>query len=105
VPLDLLPFLVASVPVTVVPGADMALVTRQFLVGGTRGVAQRTIFGNPHGLVAHGVAQPLTKAINKEHGHIHQFKPNAQLTRVPSTAEDGHEEAASRAREGPWASG
>jgi hypothetical protein len=32
VPLDLLPFLVASVPVTVVPSADMALVTRQFLV-------------------------------------------------------------------------
>jgi hypothetical protein len=44
VPLDLLPLLMASVPVTVVPGADMAL-----------------------------VAQPLTKAINKEHGHIHQF--------------------------------
>jgi threonine/homoserine/homoserine lactone efflux protein len=45
VPLDLLPFLVASVLATVVPGADMALVTRQVLVGGT-GLAQRTIFGN-----------------------------------------------------------
>jgi hypothetical protein len=55
---------VASVPVTVVPGADTALVTRQFLVGGT-GVAQRTIFGNLRGLVVHGVAQPLTKAITR----------------------------------------
>jgi threonine/homoserine/homoserine lactone efflux protein len=50
VPLDLLPFLVASVLVTVVPGADMALVPRQVLVGGT-GLAQRTIFGNLSGLV------------------------------------------------------
>ena len=34
-PLDLLlPFLVASVLVTVIPGADMALVTRQVFVGG-----------------------------------------------------------------------
>jgi threonine/homoserine/homoserine lactone efflux protein len=56
VPLDLLPFLVASVLVTVVPGADMALVTRQVLVGGTR-LAQRTIFGNLSGLVVHGVAR------------------------------------------------
>jgi threonine/homoserine/homoserine lactone efflux protein len=55
VPLDLLPFLVASVLVTVVPGADMALVTRQVLVGGT-GLAQRTILGNLSGLVVHGVA-------------------------------------------------
>ena len=54
-PLDLLPFLVASVLVTVVPGADMALVTRQVLVGGT-GLAQRTILGNLSGLVVHGVA-------------------------------------------------
>jgi hypothetical protein len=45
-----LPFLVASVLVTVVLGADMALVTRQVLVGGT-GLAQRTIFGNLTGLV------------------------------------------------------
>ena len=36
--------------VTVVLGADMALVTRQVLVGGT-GLAQRTIFGNLSGLV------------------------------------------------------
>jgi threonine/homoserine/homoserine lactone efflux protein len=56
VPLDLLlPFLVASVLVTVIPGADMALVTRQVLVGGT-GLAQRTIFGNLAGLLVHGVA-------------------------------------------------
>lgn len=51
----LLPFLVASVLVTVVPGADMALVTRQVLVGGT-GLAQRTVFGNLAGLLVHGVA-------------------------------------------------
>jgi threonine/homoserine/homoserine lactone efflux protein len=56
VPLDLLlPFLVASVLVTVIPGADMALVTRQVLVGGT-GLAQRTVFGNLAGLLVHGVA-------------------------------------------------
>jgi threonine/homoserine/homoserine lactone efflux protein len=56
VPLDLLlPFLVASVLVTVIPGADMALVTRQVLVGGT-GLAQRTIVGNLAGLLVHGVA-------------------------------------------------
>jgi threonine/homoserine/homoserine lactone efflux protein len=56
VPLDLLlPFLVASVLVTVVPGADMALVTRQVLVGGP-GLAQRTILGNLAGLLVHGVA-------------------------------------------------
>src|SRR5918997_2367337 len=51
----LVPFLVASVLVTVVPGADMALVTRQVLVGGTA-LAQRTIFGNLAGLLVHGVA-------------------------------------------------
>ena len=56
VPIDLLlPFLVASVLVTVIPGADMALVTRQVLVGGTA-LAQRTIFGNLAGLLVHGVA-------------------------------------------------
>lgn len=37
----LLPFLLGSLLVTVVPGADMALVTRQVLVGGPR-LAQRT---------------------------------------------------------------
>ena len=56
VPFDLLlPFLVASVLVTVIPGADMALVTRQVLVGGP-GLAQRTILGNLAGLLVHGVA-------------------------------------------------
>jgi threonine/homoserine/homoserine lactone efflux protein len=56
VPLELLlSFLVASVLVTVIPGADMALVTRQVLVGGTA-MAQRTIFGNLAGLGVHGVA-------------------------------------------------
>jgi threonine/homoserine/homoserine lactone efflux protein len=55
-PLDLLlPFLVGSVLVTVIPGADMALVTRQVLVGGPA-LAQRTIFGNLTGLLVHGVA-------------------------------------------------
>lgn len=57
-PLDLgqlVPFLVASVLVTVVPGADMALVTRQVLVGGPR-LAHRTILGNLAGIVVHGVA-------------------------------------------------
>jgi threonine/homoserine/homoserine lactone efflux protein len=55
-PLDvLLPFLVGSILVTVIPGADMALVTRQVLVGGTA-LAQKTIFGNVTGIVVHGVA-------------------------------------------------
>src|SRR5215212_9106384 len=51
----LLPFLVASVLVTVIPGADMALITRQVLVGGPA-LAQKTIFGNLTGLLVHGVA-------------------------------------------------
>jgi threonine/homoserine/homoserine lactone efflux protein len=56
IPLDLLlPFLVASILVTVIPGADMALITRQVLVGGPP-LAQRTIFGNLTGLLVHGVA-------------------------------------------------
>jgi threonine/homoserine/homoserine lactone efflux protein len=55
-PLDvLLPFLVGSVLVTVIPGADMALVTRQVIVGGPA-LAQKTIFGNLTGLLVHGVA-------------------------------------------------
>ena len=55
-PLDLLlPFLVGSVLVTVIPGADMALVTRQVIVGGPP-LAQKTIFGNLTGLLVHGVA-------------------------------------------------
>ena len=40
----LLPFLVGSVLVTVIPGADMALVTRQGFIGGPA-LAQKTIFG------------------------------------------------------------
>jgi threonine/homoserine/homoserine lactone efflux protein len=52
---QLLPFLVASIVVTVVPGADMALITRQVLVGGM-GLAQRTIVGNLTGLLVHGLA-------------------------------------------------
>jgi threonine/homoserine/homoserine lactone efflux protein len=56
VPIEqLLPFLVGSILVTVVPGPDMALVTRQVLIGGTS-LAQRTIFGNLTGLVVHAVA-------------------------------------------------
>ena len=55
-PLDLLlPFLLASVLVTVIPGADMALVTRQVMVGGPA-LAQKTIFGNLTGLLVHGGA-------------------------------------------------
>ena len=52
---DLILFLSGSILVTVVPGADMALVTRQVLVGGTA-LAQRTIFGNLTGLVVHAAA-------------------------------------------------
>ena len=56
VPLDqLLLFLSGSILVTVVPGADMALITRQVFVGGTA-LAQRTIFGNLTGLVVHATA-------------------------------------------------
>jgi threonine/homoserine/homoserine lactone efflux protein len=56
VPLDqLLQFLVGSILITVVPGADMALVMRQVFIGGTA-LAQRTIFGNLTGLVVHAVA-------------------------------------------------
>jgi threonine/homoserine/homoserine lactone efflux protein len=51
----LLPFLLASILVTVVPGADMALVTRQVFLGG-RGLAQRTIMGNLAGICVHGAA-------------------------------------------------
>ena len=52
---DFLLFLGGSVLVTVVPGADMALVMRQVFVGGTA-LAQQTIFGNLTGLVVHAVA-------------------------------------------------
>ena len=52
---QLLLFLPGSILVTVVPGADMALVMRQVFVGGTA-LAQRTIFGNLTGLVVHAAA-------------------------------------------------
>jgi len=56
VPIDQLQlFLVGSLLITVVPGADMALVMRQVFIGGTR-LAQRTIFGNLTGLVVHALA-------------------------------------------------
>ena len=51
----LLPFLAASILITIVPGADMALLTRQVVVGG-RPRARRTIAGNLSGLVVHGSA-------------------------------------------------
>jgi threonine/homoserine/homoserine lactone efflux protein len=56
VPLDqLLLFLPGSILITVLPGADMALVMRQVFIGGTR-LAQRTIFGNLSGLAVHALA-------------------------------------------------
>lgn len=56
VPLEqLLPFLVGSILVTIVPGADMALIMRQVFIGGTA-LAQRTIYGNLTGLVVHATA-------------------------------------------------
>lgn len=56
VPLDqLLLFLPGSILVTVVPGADMALVMRQVFIGGTA-LAQRTIYGNLTGLLVHAAA-------------------------------------------------
>src|SRR6185503_3954314 len=56
VPLEqLLPFLAGSILITVVPGADMALIMRQVFLGGTR-LAQRTIFRNLTGLVVHAAA-------------------------------------------------
>lgn len=56
VPLEqLLYFLPGSILITVVPGADMALVMRQVFLGGTA-LAQRTVFGNLSGLVVHAVA-------------------------------------------------
>jgi threonine/homoserine/homoserine lactone efflux protein len=55
VPDHLLVFLVGSVLVTVVPGADMALVTRQVVTRG-RSAAQTTILGNLSGLVVHTAA-------------------------------------------------
>jgi threonine/homoserine/homoserine lactone efflux protein len=48
-------FLTGSLLVTVIPGADMALVMRQVLMRGRR-TAQATIFGNLSGLVVHALA-------------------------------------------------
>jgi threonine/homoserine/homoserine lactone efflux protein len=55
VPDHLLVFLVGSIVVTVVPGPDMALVTRQVVTRGRR-AAQTTILGNLSGLVVHAAA-------------------------------------------------
>ncbi len=56
VPIEqLIPFLIGATLVTIVPGADMALVMRQVFVGGTA-LAQRTIFGNITGLIVHAIA-------------------------------------------------
>lgn len=49
---SLVPFVIGSVLVTIVPGPDMALVTRQVLAYGQR-VARATIAGNILGLVVH----------------------------------------------------
>jgi threonine/homoserine/homoserine lactone efflux protein len=57
-PHHLLAFLVGSIVVTVVPGADMALVTRQVVTRG-RAAAQVTIRGNLSGLVVHATALAL----------------------------------------------
>jgi threonine/homoserine/homoserine lactone efflux protein len=51
---SLAPFVVGSVLVTIVPGPDMALITRQVLVYGQR-TARATIAGNVLGLVVHTV--------------------------------------------------
>lgn len=48
-------FLLGSIVVTIVPGADMALITRQVVARGRR-AAQATVFGNISGLVVHAVA-------------------------------------------------
>jgi threonine/homoserine/homoserine lactone efflux protein len=58
VPDHLLVFLVGSIVVTVVPGPDMALITRQVVTRGRR-AAQTTILGNLSGLVVHATALAL----------------------------------------------
>jgi threonine/homoserine/homoserine lactone efflux protein len=55
VPHSFLLFLAGSILVTIIPGADMALVTRQVVLRGRR-TAQATIFGNLSGLVVHALA-------------------------------------------------
>ena len=52
---SLLPFALGSLLVTIVPGPDMALVTRQVLAYG-QGVARATVAGNVLGLVVHTAA-------------------------------------------------
>ena len=54
-PDQLVLFLAGSILVTIIPGADMALVMRQVFLGGTR-LAQRTIYGNLSGLAVHALA-------------------------------------------------
>jgi threonine/homoserine/homoserine lactone efflux protein len=58
---SLVPFVIGSVLVTIVPGPDMALITRQVLAYGER-TARATIAGNLLGLVVHtaGVAFGLS---------------------------------------------
>jgi threonine/homoserine/homoserine lactone efflux protein len=58
---SLLPFAIGSILVTIVPGPDMALITRQVLAYGER-TARATIAGNILGLVVHtaGVAFGLS---------------------------------------------
>jgi threonine/homoserine/homoserine lactone efflux protein len=48
-------FLAGSLVITLVPGADMALVTRQVVTRGRR-AAQVTVFGNVTGIVVHATA-------------------------------------------------
>lgn len=48
-------FLAGSLVITLVPGADMALVTRQVVTRGHR-AAQVTVFGNVTGIVVHAAA-------------------------------------------------
>jgi len=55
VPEHLLIFLTGSIIVTVVPGADMALITRQVVAYGRR-AAHATILGNLAGICFHGAA-------------------------------------------------
>jgi threonine/homoserine/homoserine lactone efflux protein len=48
-------FLLGSIVITIVPGPDMALITRQVVLRG-RSAAQATVFGNLSGLVVHAGA-------------------------------------------------
>jgi threonine/homoserine/homoserine lactone efflux protein len=53
-PSSLIPFVIGSILVTIVPGPDMALITRQVLLYGQR-TARATVTGNMLGLVVHTV--------------------------------------------------